>query len=206
MLTGLAGSGKTDVLHQLAALGEQVIDLERLAGHRGSVFGGLPGKKQPSHQEFQCLVSNAWQAADPTRPLWIEDEGPFIGSVGLPEPLIEILARAPVVEMHATFPDRVIRLLETYGAIPREDLLRAMRMAEPRLGLDRTTKAVQAVEAGLLRLAVEIIVSYYDDAYHHRVSRCPRPIVTVHEPKREQASDLVCRLMRHFFAGSLLPH
>ena len=90
VLTGLPGVGKTAMLERLAAAGEQVIDLEALAGHRGSSFGrvGLTST-EPTKREFDALVSRALAACDPARPVWLEDEGPHIGRLWLPDEIVE---------------------------------------------------------------------------------------------------------------------
>jgi tRNA 2-selenouridine synthase len=138
VLAGLAGSGKTELLHRLASHGEAVVDLENLAAHRGSAFGGLGRPPQPSPKEFAMLVDAAWRGADPARVLWIEDEGPFIGSVGLPAPLLQQICTAPVVEVEAPLPDRVTRLTAAYDSIPIRSLIGALESAAPRLGVERT--------------------------------------------------------------------
>src|SRR4051812_12459115 len=77
VLTGLAGAGKTEFLHELRDAGEQVLDLEGLAVHRGSAFGGIGLGAQPTHAAFERAVRRELAGTDPARRLWVEDEGPF---------------------------------------------------------------------------------------------------------------------------------
>jgi tRNA 2-selenouridine synthase len=89
VLCGRTGSGKTRLLHALAAQGAQTLDLEGLAGHRGSVLGALPGCAQPSQKHFDSLVWQALKSFDPARPVFVEGESRKIGTLRVPETLIE---------------------------------------------------------------------------------------------------------------------
>ena len=74
LIGGMTGSGKTDILHSLAAGGEQILDLEKIARHKGSVFGGMGQKKQPTNEQFENDVAEKWLAFDHSARIWIEDE------------------------------------------------------------------------------------------------------------------------------------
>jgi tRNA 2-selenouridine synthase len=89
VLCGRTGSGKTRLLHALAAQGAQTLDLEGLAGHRGSVLGAVPGCAQPSQKRFDTLVWQALRSLDPGRPVFVEGESRKIGTLRVPEALIE---------------------------------------------------------------------------------------------------------------------
>lgn len=192
LLTGLAGAGKTHLLDELSKLGEQVIDLEQLANHSGSVFGGLGRSPQPSHNIFQQLVWDAWLAADPEAPLWIEDEGPFIGSVGLPSWLTDMLPQLPVVEVESELAKRISRLAEQYGSIPQTDLEAALNRLDRRFDRSLVDSAIAAVRTGRLRDAIEIVLPYYDDAYRHRMVQHSRTILATHRPGIDDPRALVC--------------
>jgi tRNA 2-selenouridine synthase len=195
LLHGLTGAGKTRLLDELSQLGEQVINLEQLANHSGSVFGGLGRSPQPSHDAFQQLVSDAWSAADPERLLWIEDEGPFIGSVGLPLWLLEKFPHLPVVEVVAEQEERISRIVEDYGSIATADLEAALCRLDQRFGRSRVASAVDAIRAGRLRDAVEMVLEYYDGAYRHRMSQQNRKVVATYDSSANDARDLI-RLVR----------
>lgn len=170
VLAGPAGSGKTDLLAALSRAGEQVLDLEGLASHRGSAFGGVGLPPQPSHAHFQRAVRTRLVDANPDRVLWLEDEGPFIGSVGVPLELQRTIASAPIVELHTPFARRVDRLTATYGAVDPELLVAALERSRRRLGTWSTDRAACLVRRGDLRAAVALVLSYYDAAYRHRTS------------------------------------
>lgn len=191
VLAGLAGCGKTELLADLAADGEQVLDLEALASHRGSAFGGIGLPAQPSHEAFVRAARAARAAADPKRVLWLEDEGPFIGRVGLPPELADEIALAPVVEVRASFEDRVERIVATYtvGADAAE-LEAAIERSTSRLGAQRAERAISYVRRGELRAAVRLVLPAYDDAYAHRMARLERRVLgTVTTAGTDRARD-----------------
>jgi tRNA 2-selenouridine synthase len=91
VLCGRTGSGKTRLLHALAALGAQTLDLEGLACHRGSVLGSMPGQAQPSQKRFDTLVWQALRGFDPQRAVFVESESRKIGALRVPEALIQTM-------------------------------------------------------------------------------------------------------------------
>ena len=114
LLDGNTGTGKTEVLHKLAALGHQVIDLEGLANHRGSVLGGMG--KQPSQKSFETELYKAVSSLDSTRPVLIEAESSRIGSINLPPKLFNAMKAAPRITLHAPIEARAKLLSRIYAA------------------------------------------------------------------------------------------
>ena len=116
VLCGRTGSGKTRLLQALRDAGAQVLDLEGLARHRGSVLGGLPHEDQPTQKAFDTAVWHAMRAFDAQRPVFIESESRKIGALAVPEALLERMRGQGRVVM-VTMPDgaRVRLLLEEYG-------------------------------------------------------------------------------------------
>jgi tRNA 2-selenouridine synthase len=116
VIAGRTGSGKTRLLQALAAQGAQVLDLEALARHRGSVLGGLPFEAQPTQKAFETQVWTALCAFDPARPVYVESESRKIGQLQVPTALLDRMRSAGRVVM-VTMPDdaRVQLLLEEYG-------------------------------------------------------------------------------------------
>ncbi|HEY0296614.1 MAG TPA: tRNA 2-selenouridine(34) synthase MnmH [Bordetella sp.] len=115
VVCGPTGSAKTRVLHALARLGEQVLDLEGLAGHRGSVLGAIPGVAQPSQKGFETGLYAAMSSFDLSRPVWVEAESRKIGRLSLPEALVARLRSSPVVEIAASLSARLAYLLQDYA-------------------------------------------------------------------------------------------
>lgn len=118
VLAGRTGSGKTRLLQALAAQGAQVLDLEALACHRGSILGGWPSQPQPSQKRFDTLLWQALAALDPGRPVYVESESRKIGAVQLPTALIEHM-HAQAVVLRVEMPDSARRelLLDDYQAM-----------------------------------------------------------------------------------------
>ncbi|WP_218243880.1 tRNA 2-selenouridine(34) synthase MnmH [Comamonas fluminis] len=115
VLCGATGSAKTRVLHALAERGEQVLDLEGYANHKGSLLGGLPGIEQPSQKRFETLLAEQLETFDLSRPVYLEGESAKIGRVGLPLVLVQHLHKAPVIEVRATTAARLSYLLRDYA-------------------------------------------------------------------------------------------
>lgn len=115
VLCGPTGSAKTRVLQALREQGEQVLDLEALAAHRGSVLGAVPGREQPSQKGFETQLMSALEPLDPTRRVWVEAESRRIGRITVPDALLLRLRESPVVEILATPEARLAYLLRDYA-------------------------------------------------------------------------------------------
>lgn len=115
VIAGPTGSGKTRVLEALAGLGEQVIDLEALAAHKGSVLGALPTREQPSQKSFETALHACLAQLDPQRPIYIEAESRKIGRLHLPAALVQTMRAAPCVHIEASRTARLDFLLRDYA-------------------------------------------------------------------------------------------
>ena len=115
VLCGATGSAKTRILLDLKAQGAQVIDLEGLARHKGSLLGSLPGVAQPSQKHFDTLLAQELQTLDLTRPVYIEGESPKIGRLSLPLELVHHMRQSTVVEIKASPEARLAYLLRDYA-------------------------------------------------------------------------------------------
>ena len=114
VVTGATGSGKSRLLEALAARGGQVLHLEELAAHKGSVLGNLPGEPQPTQKGFESRVLAVLSALDLTQPVFVEAESRKIGRLQLPDALLEAIRRAPGLRIEASLPARVEFLLRDY--------------------------------------------------------------------------------------------
>jgi tRNA 2-selenouridine synthase len=111
---GRTGSAKSRLLERLSARGEQVLDLEALARHRGSVLGSLPGAPQPSQKRFETLIWDALRHADPRRPVFVESESRKVGQCQVPEALIHAMRASQVAIVEAEVDVRSRFLLAEY--------------------------------------------------------------------------------------------
>lgn len=115
VICGETGSGKSRLLHALAAAGAQVLDLENLARHRGSVLGNLPHEAQPTQKAFDTALWHALTLFDARKPVYVEAESKKIGSLRVPDTLIHAMWESPCVRLILPFDLRVSLLQEEYG-------------------------------------------------------------------------------------------
>ncbi len=173
ILGGKSGSGKTELLHGLAQAGEQILDLEGLAQHKGSVFGGLGQEAQPSSEHFSNLLHQKLTELDRTRRIWVEDESLMIGRVCIPEPFWQQMKEAPTMVIEASLDSRVKRLLADYGHCAPEKVTAAFLRIKKRLGGQNLKEALAAVEEGAPEKAARIALRYYDKAYSYGLEQRP---------------------------------
>ena len=114
VICGPTGSGKTRLLHALAAAGAQVLDLEALARHRASVLGAIPGVSQPSQKHFETQVWDTVRALDAARPVYVEAESRKVGNLTLPESLVAAMRASACLRVDLSQDERVALLLEDY--------------------------------------------------------------------------------------------
>jgi tRNA 2-selenouridine synthase len=173
ILGGLTGSGKTSILKTLSRQGEQVIDLEGLASHRGSAFGALGQGAQPTTEHFANLLFNELRHTDRLRTIWLEDESRNIGSVFIPEPFWRNMEMAPVIALLSDNSVRLPRLVREYSGFPPEKLTESVLRISKRLGGDRTREALEAIAKGDFDAAAAITLAYYDKAYLYSLGKHP---------------------------------
>ena len=171
VLSGATGSGKTEVLQHLKGMGEQVVDLEGLANHKGSAFGALGQNEQPSTEMFENLLFEELAKLDPNRPIWVEDESVSIGSVFIPNAFFKRMAISPVMYMNISKEIRIERLVKEYGLFSKEELLACVHKIEKRLGGDAVRMCVEAIEIGNLSLVADLTLHYYDKSYSFSLER-----------------------------------
>lgn len=200
---GLTGSGKTAILHALQQAGEQVIDLEALACHRGSVFGHLGMDDQPTQEQFENDLAMAWRKMDPGRPVWIEDESRRIGRVVLPGTLYERKSAAPTALIVRPSEERIERLVTEYGPWGVDRLVEAVRSIQKRLGGARTRDVTSMIVAGNLAGACGILLDYYDAAYSHALERRGVDAVQAMLPPDCSARDAADTLIQTMYARSI---
>jgi tRNA 2-selenouridine synthase len=167
VLGGETGSGKTAILHELAKLGEQVVDLEGLAHHKGSSFGSLGQLPQPAVEAFENNLSEVLSRLDSSRIVWVEDESRSIGRVFIPDTFWAQMKSAPLLCVQVPKSERIKRLVTEYGQFKREELEAAIQRIQKRLGGQSTKECMDALEAGELGIVADLTLSYYDKAYNH---------------------------------------
>jgi len=172
VLGGMTGSGKTTLLHELARAGEQVIDLEGIAHHRGSAFGGVGLGAQPTNETVENTIHEAWRRLDPNRPVWLEDEDRRIGDVALCSEFFEHIRTGLLVLVDVPFAARVEHLAREYGRPEwTEDLAACVRRLERRLGGELTQRCVDDILQGRFADAAAKVLGSYDKLYIRQLEK-----------------------------------
>jgi tRNA 2-selenouridine synthase len=174
VLCGRTGSGKSRLLGALHDAGAQVLDLEALARHRGSVLGPLPDQPQPSQKAFESAVWHTLRTLDPARPVWAESESRTIGRLRVPEALLQRLRAAPCVAIEMPLAARVDLLMEDYGHFVQDapgfcarlDALRELRGAAV---IERWQAQARAGE--FAPVVHELLAEHYDPTYERSMAR-----------------------------------
>ncbi len=177
ILGGLTGSGKTRILKFIAGAGHQVIDLEKLANHKGSAFGSLGQLPQPASEYFSNLLFEEIRKTDPSIPLWIEDESSNIGNVFLPDEFWRIMQKSPSIALLMDAGIRLPNLVKEYASFPSEELIDIIMKISRRMGNDNARNAAELIRSGNLEEAVRIVLDYYDKAYLYNLGKKKESIV-----------------------------
>ncbi len=170
-LSGKTGAGKTEILEHLRQMGQQVVDLEKLACHKGSAFGSLGQPPQPTNEQFENDLADKWIGLDWSRVTWIEDESRSIGCVSIPGNLKESMQNCTVVCLDMPVELRVGRLVRDYSSFPENLLAASVEKIKKKLGGQHATAAVKAIENKDFSLAARIILKYYDKAYSYDLKK-----------------------------------
>jgi tRNA 2-selenouridine synthase len=180
VISGTTGSGKSRVLEELARQGAQVLHLEELAAHKGSVLGNLPGTIQPSQRMFESRLLAALSSFDPARPVYTEAESRRIGTAQMPDALLAALRAAPCLPIEATTEARVDFLLTDYAYFLADRAWLAERIGQLH-GLQSNellARWLGLVEAGDFRTLVsELLEKHYDPLYQRSQAKNYRDFI-----------------------------
>lgn len=199
LLDGGTGSGKTALLQRLAERGVQMLDLEGLADHRGSLFGST-GRSQPSQKMFESRLFEALERLDPSRPVVVEAESSRIGARTIPPALWSAMGRASVVELSAPVEARAAFSARVYADIAAD--VAALDAALGRLPPHHSRETLagwkaMARDGSTVDLAAALIAEHYDPAYRRMSARRDRPVIgrvemsDVSETELDRAADLI---------------
>ena len=195
VLGGYTGSGKTPVLEAMLKKGENVIDLEGLAHHKGSAFGALGMPKQPRQEMFENKLSlKLYDAAQQQKPIWVEDESQRIGEVNIPINLWRQMRAQTLYFLDIPFEERLKHITAEYGKQEKEKLVNAIIRIKKRLGGLEAKEAVGALIEDRTEDSFRILLGYYDKqdlkAMHNREGLEALlqkiPCVSVHESNMNQ--------------------
>jgi len=165
LISGCTGSGKTEVLNQLRHHDQQVVDLEGIANHKGSAFGGLMMPPQPTTEQFENNLFEQLRSFDIFKPVWVEDESIAVGRIFLPTEFWTTMRQSPVVMLNVEKPVRVQRLVNEYGDADKSEFLQSMKKITKKLGGQHLKAAQEKLELNEMGSVMEILLTYYDKAY-----------------------------------------
>jgi len=204
LLDGYTGSAKTEILGRMPARGVQILDLEGLAEHRGSVFGGLAGSPQPSQKGFESRLLQAMAELDPARPVLVEAESSKIGDRMVPPTLWQAMQTAPRIVIEVPPEARAGYLVQAYCDITEDPaaLGRALDRLPPLYGLKRLAEwRDMAHRRDFAPLAAALIEIHYDPAYQRSSRRDTRDCLGVvaaaglDTASQERAADQIAALV-----------
>lgn len=196
ILSGFTGSGKTELLKTLKEKGEQVIDLEDLAKHKGSAFGNIGMPEQPTQEMFENLLymelaaqaNDSRQMIQGSKPIWLEDESQRIGLVNIPSALWKTMRRSPVYYLDIPFEERLKHIVPEYGVLDRERLIGAITRISEKLGHLQAKTAISLLNEGKITESFAILLSYYDKFYFRSLHNRENLEALLHTVKTDSVS------------------
>ncbi len=171
MIGGKTGSGKTDLLLGLKKQNVQVIDLEGLAHHKGSVFGHINEEAQPSTEQFENDFFEELRLINPEEFLLLENESYVIGSVHLPPPLLQQMRAAPLLIIDIPLQARIDRLVREYTSTDRQQLIEACQRIAQKLTQPKLQEVTAFIEDDDFASACGILLEYYDHYYNRGLDK-----------------------------------
>lgn len=205
VVCGPTGCGKSRLLRALQELGAQVLDLEALAAHRGSVLGDLPDQAQPSQKMFESRIWQALRGMRHERPIYVEAESRKIGVLRVPEALIEVMWKSECVRLEAALPIRVMLLKEEYAHFltDRQTLHMRLDCLKGLYGNETILRWKNLADSGGWdELVTELLEKHYDPAYaKSTLKHYPSyPLASVLRPENSRSEAFV-ELATRMLAG-----
>lgn len=198
VLGGKTGSGKTEILHELEKQGEQILDLEGLANHKGSAFGMLGQAPQPMTEHFENMLYEKLSKLDTSRRIWIEDESKNVGCCNIPDGLWQQMRVANVAFIDVKKEIRIERLMNEYAQFSFEELKKATDRIAKRLGGQQHKDALEALVQGDFSVGTDIALHYYDKTYLHGLSKREPSKVTTFEVTENNPTATATQLIEGF--------
>jgi len=209
LVDGGTGTAKTRLLTLMAEAGAQVIDLEALAEHRGSLFGGL-GAPQPAQKMFESRLIRAIMALDPGRPVFLEAEGNKIGDILIPPSLWKAMIAAPHVQLSAPLTARADFLMRAYDDLVVDGALLAARLEKLKAfhGAEQTAAwQALAAQGDFHQLAMQLMERHYDPRYGKAAERRAGCLTEYQMPdlSDESLGKTAADILRRFNTNASLP-
>lgn len=171
IIGGKTGSRKTHILTEIKKMGEQTIDLEEIACHKGSAFGGLGMPAQPTQEQFENNLAMEYRAVSGDSTVWLEDESRKIGTAMLPENLYKQIRSAPIIVLDVPIEQRIAALVEDYAGEDTAELRNSILKIRERLGGLHTKMALEELDNERFSECFEILLNYYDKTYQFGLAK-----------------------------------
>lgn len=175
IIGGKTGTGKTKILRALRDLGEQIVDLEQIACHKGSAFGFIGEGSQPTVEQFENDLFEVISRLDPSRRVWLENESHSIGRVYIPASLWKKMKSATLLNIEIPDEKRIQNLLTDYASTDKADLEAAFLKIDKKLGGQHLKTALEALGRDDFGTAARIALHYYDKTYQYSLDTNPCP-------------------------------
>lgn len=178
VLGGKTGSGKTEMLYLLKQAGEQIVDLEGLAHHKGSTYGALGQLPQYSQEHFENLLGWQLSTLSTSQRIWIENESRLIGKNCLPPDFYDLQIRSPKISVEVDVEVRIKRITNEYACFPVDALIERTIAVKNRMGPQHSKMAVEYLQAGDFQSWITKMLEYYDKTYTHSSDQQPNCVNT----------------------------
>ena len=167
VIGGKTGTGKTKLLNFLDKQNFQVIDLEGFACHRGSTFGGLGMKKQPSNEHFENTIAEKLSSFKIEKYIFVEAESANIGKCKIPHEFFNQMKKSKRIEIIKSFTNRLDELIDTYSIFSKKELEDSVLRIKKRLGPQRTKIAIESIKQEKWDIVCQSVLEYYDKCYEY---------------------------------------
>jgi len=194
LIGGKTGAGKTKILKSLMSHNYQVIDLEYLANHRGSSFGGLGMTCQPSNEQFENLLAEKLLRFSKIKTIYVEAESANIGSCRIPNELFKQMKNAKRIEIIQSKKNRISELISTYSVFPDNELKNSVKKISKRLGPQRTKKAIEAIGSKNWEDVCNAVLDYYDKCYEYELANNLKvSIIDIQDKNENEIIELITK-------------
>ena len=169
VIGGKTGTRKTKILNKLKSLNYQILDFESLANHRGSSFGGLGMKEQPTNEQYENLLAENLHNMNKDNFIFVEAESPNIGKNRIPNELYRQMNNSKRIEIIRSESIRIKELINTYSKYQKNDLKESVLKISKRLGPQRTKSAIVSIDNEDWENVCKSVLDYYDRCYEHEL-------------------------------------
>ena len=167
IIGGKTGTGKTRLLSLLEKYKYQTIDLEGFACHRGSTFGGLGMKEQPSNEQFENIIAEKLNSYKCSNNIFVEAESANIGKCKIPHEFFNQMKNSRRIEIIRSESNRLDELIDTYSVFKKDELQESVLRIKKRLGPQRTKIALESINNERWDLVCKSVLDYYDKCYEY---------------------------------------